>query len=79
MGSVRLSPDLDDKVRRVAAKKRLTRSDVFRQALEEYCAAELEPARPGRYDDVIGVVDGPPDGSVRVGERFTEGMSIKYG
>ena len=79
MGSVRITPQLDEKVRKVALMKGITRSAVFRKALEGYCDEELTPTSQGRYDDVIGIMDGPGDGSVRVTEYFVEGMIKKHG
>ena len=58
MGSVRLGSRLEEKVREVATKKGVTRSEIFRQALESYCEQELTSPKRGRYDDVIGIVDG---------------------
>lgn len=70
MGSVRLSREIDEKARRVAALKGLSLSEVHRQALEQYCDRELAAARQSRYDDVIGVVDGPADLAERASEHF---------
>jgi metal-responsive CopG/Arc/MetJ family transcriptional regulator len=78
MGSVRISPNLEDKVRRVAAKKGISRSEVFRKALETYCSSELEPVAHSRYDDVIGVVDVPGDFSARTREVFGEILRDKF-
>ncbi len=72
MGSVRLSREMDEKARRVAALKGLSLSEVHRQALEQYCDRELAAARPSRYDDVIGVVEGPADLAERASEYFVD-------
>jgi hypothetical protein len=61
MSSVRLPREIDEKARRVAAMKGLSLSEVHRRALEQYCDGELAAARQSRYDDVIGVVEGPAD------------------
>ena len=79
MGSVRITPRLEEKVRTVAAKKGITRSEVFRQALETYCDQELTPPQSSRFDDVIGVVDVPGDFSTRTREVFGEIMQEKFG
>ena len=70
MGSVRTTPGLEEKIRQVAARKGITRSEVFRQALETYCDKELTPPEKSRFDDVIGVVDVPGDFSTRAHELF---------
>jgi hypothetical protein len=70
MSSVRLSGEIEAKVRRVAALKGLTLSEVHRRALEEFCERELAAARESRYDDVIGVAEGPADLAARASERF---------
>lgn len=80
MGSVRLSPQLKEKVNKIALNKGITRSEVFRRALEAYSEKELAEPLTSRYDDIIGVVEGlPSDGSVRVTEYFVEGSQKKYG
>lgn len=79
MSSVRLSPEIREKVRRLAAMKGLTVSEVHRIALEQYCQRELAATRKSRYDDVIGVTEGPPDLSARASERFTDLLAEKHG
>lgn len=83
MGSVRLDPQIEAKVRQVAAEKGLTLSEVHRQALMRYCEEELcdqETAakKTSRYDDIIGVGEGPPDLARRHKEYFAEIMDEKY-
>lgn len=78
MSSVRLSREIDEKARRVAALKGLSLSEVHRQALEEYCDRELALARQSRYDDVIGVAEGPPDLAERVSERFGDLLTERH-
>lgn len=77
MGSVRLSPQLEETVRRTAAQKGISRSELFRQALESYCSAESAPPARRRFDDVIGVVDVPGDFSVHTRELFGETVEGK--
>jgi hypothetical protein len=79
MSTVRLSEEMREKIRRVAAMKGLTISEVHRLALEQYCERELALTRKSRYDDVIGAAEGPPDLSARTGERFTELLAEKHG
>jgi hypothetical protein len=78
MSSVRLSREIDEKARRVAALKGLSLSEVHRQALEEYCDRELAAARRSRYDDVIGVAEGPDDLAERASERFGDLLAERH-
>jgi hypothetical protein len=59
-------------VRRLAALKGLTRSDVHRLALEAYCDRELAAPHRSRYDDVIGAAAGPIDLAARASQRFED-------
>ncbi len=77
MGSVRTSTVLEEKIRRVAELKGISRSEVFRQALEIYCNKELTSSATNRWDDYFGVVDGPGDLSTRTREAFGEIMDEK--
>jgi hypothetical protein len=70
MGSVRITPGLEEKIRQVAARKGLSRSEVFRQALERYCDQELTPPPKSRFDDVIGIVNVPGDFSAHTRQLF---------
>jgi hypothetical protein len=58
--TVRLSPKTERALRALAKRRRLSRSDVVREALERYDASESGTAtRRGPYDawfDVLGVV-----------------------
>ena len=77
MGNVRLSPELKERVRLMAVVKGLTFSQVYRLALAEYCERELAPLKASRYDDTIGIGDGPHDLSARSEEIFGEVMDEK--
>ncbi|CAN5874334.1 hypothetical protein BH24DEI2_BH24DEI2_17960 [soil metagenome] len=70
MASIRLDPELEAQVRRVAARKGLSMSEVHRQALKIY--VESETSRTGRFSDVIGIAEGDADLSTRVAEIFAE-------
>ena len=70
MGSVRITPGLEAKIRQLAAEKGITRSELFRQALETYCDRELTLPTTSRFDDVIGVVDVPGDFAAHTRELF---------
>ena len=78
-GSVRLSREIDEKARRVAALKGLSLSEVHRRALEQYCDRELAAARQSRYEDVIGVVDGPADLAERASGYFADLVAERRG
>lgn len=83
MGSVRLDPATEKKVRQVAAIKGLTLSEVHRLALAEYCEREMPEQKTSRYDDpfyesIFGAIDGPPDMAARSGETYREIMDEKY-
>ena len=41
MGSVRLDPQIQEKLRQAAAAKGVTQSEIWRQALTEYCNREI--------------------------------------
>ncbi len=79
MNSVRLDPQLQERVRRVARQKGLTLSEVHRLALEAYCDAALAEPGCSRYGDVIGVIEGPPDLAENAGRLFAELMARKHG
>ncbi len=78
MGSVRLDPEIQEKVRQAAASKGLTQSEIYRQALLAYFEREMPEKKTSRYDDVIGVGEGPPDLARRHKEYFAEIMDEKY-
>lgn len=78
MGSVRLDPEVENKVRQVAAIKGLTLSEVHRLALAEYCEREMPEHKTGRYDDIIGIGEGPHDLAARSEEIFGEIMDEKH-
>ena len=83
MGSVRLGSQIEEKIRRVAAVKGLTLSEVHRQAVIEYCEREMSEKKNGRcddpfYDDIFGAIEGPHDMAARSGETYREIMDEKY-
>ena len=54
--NVRLSPELEEKLRRIAALKGLTISAIYRQALTEYLEREwTEKKTPEDNDGLKGV------------------------
>jgi hypothetical protein len=78
MNTVRLPEPLRDKIRQIARRKGLTVSEVHRLALEEYCLREAEPPKKSRYDDIIGVAEGPADLAQRHKEYFVEILRAKH-
>jgi Arc/MetJ-type ribon-helix-helix transcriptional regulator len=75
--TVRLNPKTERLLNALAKRRRQTRSDVVREAIEAYAAAEERPpAQPRPFDqwaDVIGAVRvGGRDPSKTTGELFTE-------
>lgn len=79
MGSVRLDPIIQEKVRRVAQMKGLSLSQVHRLALERFCEQEIGETRVSRYSDVIGVGEGEADLSSRAKAIFQEILDSKHG
>jgi hypothetical protein len=79
MNTVRLKPQLQEKVRRLADKKGVTVSEIHRMALEAFCASELADPTQSRYDDVMGVWEGPPELAADCGRLYVEAMAEKHG
>lgn len=74
--TVRLSPKTERALNALAKRRRLSRSDVVREALTRYAAEEdggKASARPyNAWLDVIGVVSlGVRDAARTTGEQFT--------
>jgi hypothetical protein len=70
--SLRLDPELDEKVQRAAAVKGESVSQFIRNAAEER-ADEILAVRPSdRFADVTGVVHGGGGRARRSGEVFSE-------
>lgn len=74
--TVRLSPKTERALNTLAKRRRLSRSDVVREAIEHYGAADADARVAGRpYDawlDVIGAVKlGVRDARRTTGEQFT--------
>lgn len=80
--SVRLSPDEDRMVRRVARRRKSTVSEVVRHAVSQLAESEAKrPLRPyEQIADLIGcVTDLPADLSEGTGERFAQIAREKAG
>jgi hypothetical protein len=73
--TVRLDPKTERALNALAKRRRVSRSDAVREAIEQYGANDVEGAGSRPYDawlDVIGVVAlGVRDTSRTTGEQFT--------
>lgn len=75
MRSLRLDPELDERVRRAAAVNGESVSQFLRQAAAER-ADETLSARPSeRFADVAGVVHGGGGRARRTGDAFAESLA----
>lgn len=77
MRSLRLDPDLDEKVRRAAAAKGETVSEFLRQAAAERAAETLAGRSSKQFADVAGIVHGGGGRARRTGHAFTESVATK--
>jgi Ribbon-helix-helix protein, copG family len=75
MRSLRLDPELDDKVQRAAEISGQSVSEFIRRAAE-LSADEILTSQPdGRFADVAGVVHGGGGRARRSGEAFAAGLA----
>ena len=84
MNTVRLSPEIEEKMRTLARQTGVTVSDIHRRAIEDYLARELGAGDAdtleksgSRWDTVIGVVEGTKDGSAKVKQSAKEHATKK--
>jgi len=75
--SVRLDPETERLLSRLARKRSQSKSDVIREAIESLSrqdeAVPKDETLFERISDLVGCVDGgPPDLSKRTGEKFRE-------
>jgi hypothetical protein len=74
--TVRLNPGTERALNALAKRRRLSRSDVVREAIAQYARSSLEKAPDSPYDDwldVIGVVNlGVRDPERTTGQQFTD-------
>ena len=72
--TVRLGPKTERALNALARRRQLSRSDVVREALEQYGARESSSGTGGPFDswaDVLGIVDiGVRDPARTTGEQF---------
>lgn len=74
MRSLRLDPDLDERVRRAAAISGESVSEFIRHAAEERANETLAAQPGGSFADVAGVVHGGGGRARRSGEAFAVGL-----
>jgi uncharacterized protein DUF1778 len=74
MRSLRLEPDLDDKVQRAAAIKGESVSAFIRQAASQRADETLAECPKERFADVAGVVHGHGGRARRSGKAFEEAL-----
>ena len=75
MRSLRLNPDLDDKVQRAAAISGQSVSEFIRNAAEDRANETLAAQPGGSFTDVAGVVHGVGGRARRSGEAFAAGLA----
>jgi hypothetical protein len=72
MRSVRLDPELDDLVRRAAAREGTSVSEFLRRAAAERARLTLDPRPDEQLADVLGAVRSTGGRARRSGEAFTD-------
>ena len=72
MRSLRLDPDLDERVRRAAAVKGESVSEFIRHAAAERAEETLSALPSDRFADVAGIIHGGGGRARRTGAAFTE-------
>jgi hypothetical protein len=75
MRSLRLDPDLDEKLQRAAAMRGESVSEFIRHAVEDLANETLASRPCGSFADVAGVVHGGGGRARRSGEAFVAGLA----
>ena len=75
MRSLRLDPDLDEKLQRAAAIEGESVSEFIRHAAEERADETLAASPGSRFADVAGVVHGGGGRARRLGHAFAAGLA----
>lgn len=70
MRSVRLDPELEQRLEHAAAVRGETVSEFIRRATAERADATLQPDAVGEFADVVGVVHGGGGRARKTGEAF---------
>jgi len=74
MRSLRLDPELDEKVRRAAAIKGESVSEFIRHAAADRVEETLALSPSARFADVAGVIHGDGGRARRTGDAFTDAL-----
>lgn len=74
MKSVRLDPQLQDRLQRAAAARRESLSEFIRRAASERADATLGTAASVDFDDVLGVVHGGGGRARDTGTAFADAL-----
>jgi hypothetical protein len=86
MNTVRLKPEIEEKMRVLAGRLGVTVSDIHRTAIEEYLSRELKSGVSSGadggptisiWDSVIGVVGGSDNVKAQTGQRIAESSGKK--
>ena len=75
MRSLRLDPELDDKIQRAAEISGQSVSEFIRRAAEDRADETLTSQPDGHFADIAGVVHGGGGRARRSGEAFAAGLA----
>ena len=79
--TVRLGPETERALNRMAREKGMSRSDVVRDAIARYAAGTDDPAEGapyGQWADVVGIVSlGARDPGLTTGEQFAAALTAR--
>jgi Ribbon-helix-helix protein, copG family len=75
--SVRLDPDLEERLVRAAAAEGSTVSEFIREAVTERADRTLGDSPVERLADIVGVVHSTGGRARRTGKAFSEGLASK--
>ena len=88
MIAFRMDPQLEEKLRRVSSEEKKTKTEVIREALDQYFCAKSAPGRRKQSGSRItiaealkadiGIWDGPADASVDTGKQLREILDEKH-
>jgi len=79
MRSLRLDPELDQRVRKAAALRGESVSEFLRQAATKHAEETLSEAGRERFADVAGIVHGGGGRARRSGEAFADDLARSAG
>ncbi len=78
--SIRLDPDLQEQVEYLARTLSRSKSDVVREAIQQYCARAIDMNRVRPYamvEDLVGCCEGPEDLAVNARKYIKEAMDAR--